>query len=207
VRPHDGAIDPGQRLRGLSAITIIKFRLSAAAPRDVPFEFRSAGGLAARRRAERAREVNAMRVETLMPAASRGLVIIEENTPLQDAAKLLLEADTDLLVACDAQKRVTGVVSKTDLVRQFSHPENEASTAASAAMTRAVVSCRPGELLHDVWKTMKERRLKSIPILDESRRPIGMLNARDLLEALLEEVEHEEFLLKDYVMSIGHPRV
>jgi hypothetical protein len=34
-----------------------------------------------------------------------------------------------------------------------------------------------------------------------------MLNARDLLEALLEEVEHEEVLLRDYVMSIGRPRV
>ena len=149
-----------------------------------------------------------MRAETLMPAASRRLVIIQENAPLQDAAKLLLEADTDLLVACDAEKRVTGVVSKTDVVRQFSRrPESDASTAASAAMTRAVVSCRPSDLLHDVWKTMKERRLKNVPILDENRRPIGMLNARDLLEALLEEVEHEEFLLRDYVMSIGHPRV
>ena len=149
-----------------------------------------------------------MRVETLMPAASRRLVIIQENAPLQDAAKLLLEADVDLLVACDAEKRTIGVISKTDVVRQFSQrPESDASTAVSVAMTRAVVSCRPGDLLHDVWKTMKERRLKNVPVLDENRRPIGMLNARDLLEALLEEVEHEEFLLRDYVMSIGHPRI
>ena len=74
-------------------------------------------------------------------------------------------------------------------------------------MTRTVVSCRPGDLLHDVWMIMKDRRLKNIPILDQNSRPIGVLNARFLLEALLEEVEHEETLLRDYVMNIGHPRL
>jgi CBS domain-containing protein len=153
-------------------------------------------------------EVDLMRVETLMPMASKRLVVIKDDTPLPETAKLLLEADTDLLVACNAEKRMTGVISKTDICRLFSQrPESDAATAASAAMTRTVVSCRPGDLLHDVWATMKERKLKDVPILDESSRPIGMLNARDLLEALLEEVEQEEFLLRDYVMSIGHPRI
>ena len=54
---------------------------------------------------------------------------------------------------------------------------------------------------------MKDRRLKNVPILDQSSWPIGVLNARDLLEALLKEVEHEETLLRDYVMNIGHPRL
>jgi len=58
-----------------------------------------------------------------------------------------------------------------------------------------------------VWTTMKHRRLKNVPILVQDSRPIGVLNAGDLLEALLEEVEHEETLLRDYVMSIGHPRI
>ena len=74
-------------------------------------------------------------------------------------------------------------------------------------MTRTVVSCRPDDLLHDVLTTMKERRVKNVPVLDQDSRPIGLLNARDVLEALLEEVEHEETLLRDYVMSIGHPRI
>jgi hypothetical protein len=47
----------------------------------------------------------------------------------------------------------------------------------------------------------------NVPIVDPEYRPIGVLNARDVLEALLEEAEHEEMLLRDYVMSIGHPRI
>jgi len=50
---------------------------------------------------------------------------------------------------------------------------------------------------------MKNRGLKNIPINDQDSRPVGVLNARDALQALLEEVENEESLLRDYVMGIG----
>jgi CBS domain-containing protein len=157
-------------------------------------------------------EFDVMRVETLMPVACKRLVIIREDAPLTDAAKLLLEADANtdcpILVACNADERMAGVISKTDVVRQISRcPESKLKTAVATVMTRTVVSCRAGDLLHEVWTTMKDRKLKNVPILDQDSRPIGVLNARDLFEALLEEVEHEEVLLRDYVMGIGHPRV
>ena len=71
-------------------------------------------------------------------------------------------------------------------------------------MTRNVILCRPNDLLHDVWSIMKERGLKNIPVVDQDSRPIGMLNARDALEVLLEEAEYEEGLLRDYVMCVGY---
>ena len=76
--------------------------------------------------------------------------------------------------------------------------------AASSAMTRDVVVCRPGELLQDVWKRMKERKLKNIPVVDEDSRPMGVLHARDILQVLLEDSEDEESMLRDYVMGTGY---
>lgn len=149
-----------------------------------------------------------IRVESILPAASKRLITIRDEARLMDAAKLLREPGADLVVVCNADDFMAGVISKTDLVRQISlYRESEPGTAASTIMTRKVVSCRPGDLLHDVLTTMKEQRLKNVPILDQDFRPIGVLNARDALEALLEEVEREETLLRDYVMSIGHPRI
>lgn len=71
-------------------------------------------------------------------------------------------------------------------------------------MTKAVVCCNPGDLLREVWMIMKERHLKNIPILDGDSRPVGVLNARDALEALLEEIQYEEVLLREYVMCVGY---
>ena len=145
-----------------------------------------------------------MRIDNLLPAAFKRLVIIRDDALLTEAAKLLLEADTDFLIVCNSDRQMTGVISKTDLVRQISQrPGSEGTTPASSVMTRTVVSCRSGDLLQEVWTTMKDRKLKNVPILDQNSRPIGVLNARDLLEVLLEEVEHEETLLRDYVMSVA----
>jgi len=158
--------------------------------------------------AHRPLEVDVIRVERILPAGRKRLITLGNEASLMDAAKLLREPGADLVVVCNADERMAGVISKTDIVRQISQGrESEPATAASTVMTRTVVFCRPGDLLHDVLATMKERRVKNVPVLDQDSRPIGLLNARDVLEALLEEVEHEETLLRDYVMSIGHPRV
>lgn len=149
-----------------------------------------------------------IRVDRILPAGRKRLVTIRDEAPLMDAAKLLREPDADLVVVCNADQRMVGVISKTDIVRQISQwRESELAAAASTVMTRTVVSFRPDDLLQDVWTAMKHRSLKNVPIMDQDSRPIGVLNARDVLEALLEEVEQEEMLLRDYVMRIGHPRI
>jgi len=116
-----------------------------------------------------------MRVENILSAASKRLVIVRDDAPLMEAAKLLLEADADLLVVCNADKRMAGVISKTDVVRQMGRPQSEGAPAVSTVMTRTVVSCKPADLLHEVWTTMKDRRLKNVPILDQNARPLGTL--------------------------------
>jgi CBS domain-containing protein len=147
---------------------------------------------------------NAMYVERLLPVARKRLVTIADDAPLTEAANFLREG-TDLVIVCGSAGLVTGIITKTDVVGQMSRCQGASCTmAASLAMTRDVVACRPSELLQDVWKRMKERKLKNIPVLDQDSRPIGVLHARDILQVLLEESEDEESMLRDYVMGIGY---
>lgn len=71
-------------------------------------------------------------------------------------------------------------------------------------MTRDVISCRPGDVLHDIWSIMKERGLQRLPMVDQGGKPIGIVYARDALQRLLGESENDETLLRDYVMSVGY---
>jgi len=146
-----------------------------------------------------------MFVKRMLLIARDRLVTIRDDAPLIEAATLLRDLDCDLVVVCNSDGLLTGVITKTDVVRQISHCRGAGCvTAASAVMTRAVVLCRPGDRLNEVWSVMKERHLKNIPIVDQDVRPLGVLNARDALEALLKEVEYEEVLLRDYVMCVGY---
>ena len=77
-----------------------------------------------------------MRVENILSAASKRLVIVRDDAPLMEAAKLLLEADADLLVVCNADKRMAGVISKTDVVRQMGRPQSEGAPAVRGSPDR-----------------------------------------------------------------------
>lgn len=146
-----------------------------------------------------------MFVDQMVPTARGRLVVVSEDAPLIDAAKLLASSNTDLVVVCGSGGRLAGVVTKTDVVRQISCCQGSSCTVAlSTIMTGDVVFCRTTDLVSDIWTIMKERRLKNIPLIDEASVPIGLLNARDALQMLLAEVESEETLLRDYVMGIGY---
>ncbi len=51
---------------------------------------------------------------------------------------------------------------------------------------------------------MKQHGLRHIPIFDAKSHPVGIVNARDALSALLSKAAQETQLLRDYVMSIGY---
>ena len=148
--------------------------------------------------------MNPMLVEKLSDQIRERLVSIPDSAPLMNAARLL-RPGTDIVLVCDARGILVGVITKTDVVSQIGHCEGSSCmTLTSLVMTRCVVTCSPSDWLQDVWATMKQRRLKNIPVVDSKARPLGVLNARDALESLLGEVENEETLLRDYVMSVGY---
>ena len=145
-----------------------------------------------------------MYVESLLPAARERLVTIADHAPLIDAARLL-RSGTDILVVCSAAGLLRGVITKTDVVAQISRCQGSGCLAfSSVAMTKDVMLCRSGDLLDDLWRRMNERSLKNIPFVDQDLRPLGVLNARDMLQALLKESTTEEAMMRDYVMGFGY---
>ena len=146
-----------------------------------------------------------MLVERVLPIALKRLNTIQAGAFLTDAAKLLCETHRSLLVVCNPDGVMVGIISKTDIVRQIAHCEgSRCTTPAKAVMTRDVTYCHSGDPLHDVLSKMKERGFVHVPIVDQESKPIGVINARDALQVLLGDVEYDVSFLRDYVMGIGY---
>lgn len=149
--------------------------------------------------------MNDMLVEQLGPEAGRHLVTITTDALVREAAILLAQPEVNLVVVCRHDGTMAGVVTKTDVVNQIGQCTGCSCTMrVDEIMTRAVTSARPHQWLNETWTVMKERGLQNVPILDEISRPIGVIYARDALQALLGEVENEEALLRDYVTCVGY---
>ena len=146
-----------------------------------------------------------MLVNHLLPEARKRLITIGTEALLMDAARALSAPHVELVVVCDSDGKIAGVITKADVVRRISHCEGSACRVpAATAMTQQVVSCSPDDRLSDVWSKMKQHGLRHIPVIDGRARPLGVINARDALQALLTNVVCEAETLRDYVMSVGY---
>jgi CBS domain-containing protein len=146
-----------------------------------------------------------MLVERVLPIAIQRLNTIQAGALLREAAKLLCDTHKALLVVCNPDGAMVGIISKTDIVRQIAQcEESPCTTPAEVVMTRDVTYCHPSDPLHDVLLKMKERGFVHVPIVNQDSKPIGVINTRDALQVLLGDVESDVSLLRDYVTGIGY---
>jgi CBS domain-containing protein len=146
-----------------------------------------------------------MFVTQLLTEARKRLNTVGTESLLLEAARALSSPRFELVVVCDPSNKAVGVITKADVVRRITHCTGAACrTAAGAAMTRQIVFCHPDDPVSAVWDKMKQNGIRHIPVIDDQSRPIGVINARDALQALLADAANEVELLRDYVMCVGY---
>ncbi len=146
-----------------------------------------------------------MLVNQLLNEAGQRLTTIGTAALLTEAARALSGSQSELVVVCDPDGKAVGVITKADVVRRITHCQGAACQAtAVAAMTQRVVFCSPNDHVSEVWSKMKQHGLRHIPIIDDQSRPVGIINARDALQALLADAANEAELLRDYLLNVGY---
>jgi CBS domain-containing protein len=141
----------------------------------------------------------------ILEAARKRLAVLSREASLFDAAEILANPNTPLAVVCDSEGIAAGVITRGDVVKVLATARVDAcGLNADAIMATPMLSCRLDDPLQQVWAVMNSRNLRSVPILDDDGRPQGVVYARDVASALLDEVTHEEVLLRDYVMGVGY---
>jgi CBS domain-containing protein len=144
-------------------------------------------------------------VKDILEAAQKRLAVVSREASLVEAAQAVANPNTPLAVVCDSDRIVVGVIAPSHIVKALASTGTAASDlSAGAIMTEPVLTCHIDDPLQQVWSIMNSRTLPCAPILDQDGRPQGIIHARDVAMVLLEEVNYEEGLLRDYVMGVGY---
>jgi len=152
-----------------------------------------------------ARAVAPLRVSGIEAVARSRLLKVTSDSLLVEVAALLSSAQISVVVVCDAEGAPLGTITETVLVRRLGLGQADFfTTGAGEVMTRGFVACACEDLLSDVLETMHEKGLIHVLVVDSGGQVVGILNARDGLRALLAAGNHEEALLRNYVMGIGY---
>ncbi len=144
-------------------------------------------------------------VSSIEEVARARLLTVVADALLVEVAALLSSAQISVVLVCDAAGAPLGVITETVLVRRLGLGQADFfTTRAADVMTREFTACAPDDVLSDVLAMMHRRGLIHVLLVDADNKALGVLNARDGLRALLAAGNHEEALLRNYVMGIGY---
>jgi signal-transduction protein with cAMP-binding, CBS, and nucleotidyltransferase domain len=118
-------------------------------------------------------------VPTVRDVMTADPVAIEAVRPVVEAARLMLSADTGVLVVT-VDGAVTGVVTDRDItLRAVAEGRDPATTAVGDVATTDVESVGPDAGLAEVVQSMRSRSVRRVPVV-EAGRVVGIVSLGDL---------------------------
>jgi CBS domain-containing protein len=119
-----------------------------------------------------------VRVRDLM---SRELVTCREHDDLSRAAQLMWDADCGAVPIVDGEGKLVGMLTDRDIcMAAYTRGLPLSELRASAAMSTAVIACRPNDTLRSAMELMTTHKIRRLPVVDEESRPIGIVSLADL---------------------------
>lgn len=117
------------------------------------------------------------------------------QTGVKQALQLLDTAGVTSLPVVDGAGRIAGIVSEADLIRDLVAPDQRRSTRPVATsgdlprrvedvMTREVITVRAEDDLAVVVDTVTSTGVKSLPVVDDDHRCVGIVSRRDVVRML-----------------------
>jgi len=138
---------------------------------------------------------------------SRYVLVIPQHMSLRSAAHLLAQGRVSGAPVVDAEGRCVGVLSSADLVHWMDRGKEAARRTGEGQscvccdwqldglkdvpedevalyMTPDIVTSRTDARIGDLARWMRDARIHRIIVVDEERRPVGVVSSMDVLSAV-----------------------
>jgi CBS-domain-containing membrane protein len=104
------------------------------------------------------------------------------DTDLASAAKIMWDCDCGVVPVVNDQRRVVGMVTDRDIcIAAATRSSRPSDVQVRDVMSQEVASCKAGDEVHAALNTMKERRVRRLPVLDAEGRLAGIVSMNDLV--------------------------
>ena len=119
----------------------------------------------------------ALETETAASVGYRDLVSVPVAATIREAVSAMQSQSVGCIAVLDGE-RLAGVFTERDLVTRVLGPERSLDGALSEVMSRDPVVAEEHEPIHRVLARMHARGLRHIPVLGESRTPVGTISIK-----------------------------
>lgn len=128
-----------------------------------------------------------------------GVLTVAPEATVAEAARILSEKRIGALVVSRDGKRVDGILSERDIVRELGRRGTGClSERVSDLMTQRVMSCGLADTAEEVLGRMTEGRFRHMPVMVAGELA-GVISIGDVVKARLAEIELEKHALEDMI--------
>jgi CBS domain-containing protein len=156
-------------------------------------------------------EVGRVLIEHILHAKGHDVAMIAPDAAVADALVMLREHNVGALVVAveadeegDEAPAISGIISERDIVRALADavpdPAGALQQPVSALMSTDLTTCEPGATVDDLMRTMTDRRIRHIPVLDQGRLT-GIVSIGDVVKTRIDELKTEAETLHEYLSS------
>jgi len=103
------------------------------------------------------------------------------ETNLAAAAKIMWEGDCGAVPVTDERDHVVGVITDRDIcIAAATRPRSEAEIPVWDVISKAVYTCAPGDDIRAALETMKLRKIRRLPVVEQGGRLVGIVSIHDI---------------------------
>lgn len=130
---------------------------------------------------------------------------------LQNAARIMWDADCGAVPVLDEHRQVIGIVTDRDAcMAAYLQAKPLTEITVGSVMSTEVFSCKPEQPIAAAERLMKQKQVRRLPVLDAEGQLVGIVSLNDLVHAAERlggkagHAQLEEAALT--LAAISHPR-
>jgi len=112
-------------------------------------------------------------------AMSRGVRLVSPSDPIREAALIMREIDAGS-VPVGEDDRLVGMITDRDITVRAVAEGQGPDTPVREVMTAEILYCFEDDELDDVCEKMADQQIRRLPVLNESKRLVGIVSLGDL---------------------------
>jgi CBS domain-containing protein len=143
-----------------------------------------------------------VQISQVLRHKGRDVATIDGSESVRTALGVLADKGIGALVVSSDGRRIDGILSERDIARGLHvHGAGLLAEPVSSVMTAQVHTCSPNMSVHDLARTMTDRRVRHVPVVEDDVL-IGIVSIGDVVKARLDELEAEQRKqLVDYIQT------
>lgn len=123
-----------------------------------------------------------LKVEDIMRSGT-GLARVKSNAKVKDVLLAITRARTGCACVVDDKGRLLGIFTDGDLRRHLEEGAQILNEPVGSVMTAGPTTVTGSRLAAEAFDILKTKKIDELPVVDQGRRVVGLVDVQDLLKA------------------------